>query len=66
MCYHADGPEGQQVVISLAIAPGVPAGVLALLQDEHFTTEIHLFKAYKAEEGGGSILKEHYTYYFTH
>lgn len=50
-CYHADGPEGQQVVVLLAVAPGVPAGVLALLQDEHLTAEVHLLEAYKAEGG---------------
>lgn len=50
--YHADRPEGQQVVILLAVAPGVPTGVLSLLQDEHLTTEVHLFKAHKAEEEG--------------
>ncbi len=49
--YHADGSEGQQVVVLLAVAPGVPAGVLALLQDEHLTAEVHLLKAHKAEEG---------------
>lgn len=49
--YHADGPEGQQVVVLLAITPGVPAGVLALLQDEHFTREVYLLKAHKAGEG---------------
>lgn len=48
--YHADGPEGQQVVVLLAVAPGVPAGVLALLQDEHLPTEVYLLEAYKAEE----------------
>lgn len=48
--YHADRPEGQQVVIPLAVAPGVPTGVLALLQDEHLTTEVHLLIAHEAEK----------------
>lgn len=47
--YHANGPKGQQVVVLLAIAPGVPARILALLQDEHVTAEVHLLKANKAE-----------------
>lgn len=50
--YHEDRPDGQQVVVLLAVAPGVPAGVLALLQDEHLTTEVYLLKAHKAEGGG--------------
>ena len=49
--YHADGPEGQQVVVLLAVAPRVPAGVLALLQDEHLSAEVHLLIAHEAEEG---------------
>lgn len=48
--YHANGPEGQQVVILLAIAPGVPARILALLQDEHVTAEVHLLKTNEAEK----------------
>lgn len=49
--YHADRPEGQQVVVPLAVAPGVPAGVLSLLQNEHLTTEVHLLKAHEAGVG---------------
>lgn len=56
--YHADRPEGQQVVILLAVGPGVPAGILALLQDEHLTTEVYLLKAHKAEEGRKGHMKE--------
>lgn len=48
--YHANGPERQQVVVLLAVAPGVPARVLALLQNEHLATEVYLLKANKAEE----------------
>lgn len=59
--YHADRPEGQQVVVPLAVAPGIPTGVLALLQDEHLTAEVHLLitneaekrkKSYKRSGGG--------------
>lgn len=46
--YHSDRPEGQQVVILLAVAPGIPAGVLSLLQDVHLTTEVHLLESHKA------------------
>ena len=49
--YHADRPEGQQVVVLLAVAPRVPARVLSLLQDEHLSTEVHLLKAHKTEVG---------------
>ena len=44
--YHFDGPEGEQVVVLLAVAPGVPAGVLSLLQDVHLTAEVHLLEAH--------------------
>lgn len=46
--YHSDRPEGQQVVIPLAVAPGVPAGILALLQNVHLTAEVHLLKSNEA------------------
>ena len=46
--YHPHGPEGQQVVVLLAVAPGVPAGVLSLLQDVHLTTEVHLLETHEA------------------
>ena len=46
--YHADGPKGQQVVVLLAVAPGVPARILSLLQDVHLTAEVHLLVAHKA------------------
>ena len=50
LLYHPDGPEGQQVVVLLAVAPGVPARILSLLQDVHLTTEVHLLKAHEAAE----------------
>lgn len=43
--YHADRPEGQQVVVPLAVAPRVPTRILSLLQDVHLTTEVHLLEA---------------------
>lgn len=47
MCfYHFDGPERQQVVVLLAVAPGVPARILALLQDVHLAAEVHLLEAH--------------------
>lgn len=44
--YHFDGPERQQVVVLLAVAPGVPARILALLQDVHLAAEVHLLEAH--------------------
>lgn len=48
--YHSDGPEGQQVIVLLAVAPGVPAGILSLLQDVHLTAEVHLLEAHEAAD----------------
>lgn len=48
--YHSHRPEGQQVVVPLAVAPGVPARILSLLQDVHLTTEVHLLKAHESAE----------------
>lgn len=45
--YHFDRPEGQQVVVLLAVAPGVPTRILSLLQDVHLATEVHLLKAHE-------------------
>lgn len=56
--YHADWPEGQQVVVLLTVAPGVPAGILALLQDEHLSAEVHLFEAHEAEDGREGAMDE--------
>lgn len=50
-CYHADRSEGKQVVVFLTVAPGVPARVFALLQNEHLTPQVHLLKAHIAETG---------------
>ena len=49
--YHADGPEGHEAVAAVGVAPGVPARILSLLQDEHLPTEVSLLKGDKAEEG---------------
>lgn len=48
--YHSDRPEGQQVVVPLTVAPGVPAGVLSLFQDVHLTAEVHLLESHEAVE----------------
>lgn len=56
--YHSHRSKGQQVVILLTVTPGVPARILSSLQNEHFSTEVHLFKAHKAEEKINSKEKE--------
>lgn len=45
--HHSDGPKRQQVVVLLAVAPGVPARIIALLQDVHLSTEVHLLPTHK-------------------
>ena len=50
--YHADGPEGHEAVAAVGVAPGIPARILSLLQDEHLPTEVSLLKGNKAGEGG--------------
>ncbi|KAG7231778.1 hypothetical protein INR49_010383 [Caranx melampygus] len=50
--YHADGPEGHEAVAAVGVAPGIPARILSLLQDEHLPTEVSLLKGDKAGEGG--------------
>lgn len=45
-----DRSEGEQIVIPLAVAPAVPARILAFLQDVHLTTEVHLLKTNKATD----------------
>ena len=50
--HHADGPEGQEAVAAIGVAPGIPARILSLLQDEHLPTEVCLLKGNKAREGG--------------
>ncbi len=64
--YHSDRSEGQQVVVPVAVAPAVPAGVLALLQDVHLSAEVHLLPTHptKKERNGGSV-KRHY-WWVTH
>ena len=52
MAHHADGPEGHEAVAAVRVAPGIPARILALLQDEHLPTEVSLLKGNKAGEGG--------------
>lgn len=55
--YHSDGSEGHHVVVLHAVAPGVPAGVLSLLQDVHLTAEVHLLVADEAVKQIGKRLK---------
>lgn len=50
--HHADGPEGHEAVTAVGVAPGIPARILSLLQDEHLPTEVSLLKGNKAGEGG--------------
>lgn len=50
--YHADGPEGHEAVAAVGVAPGIPARILSLFQDEHLPTEVSLLKGNKAGEGG--------------
>lgn len=54
--HHADGPEGQQVVVFLAVAPRVPTGELSLLQNVVFATEVHLLEAHKAIQDRKTVL----------
>lgn len=49
--HHADGPEGHEAVAAVGVAPGVPARILSLLQDEHLPTEVSLLKGNKAAGG---------------
>ncbi len=48
--YHADGSEGHETITAVAVWPGVPARILALLQDEHLATEVSLLEGNKAED----------------
>ncbi len=48
--YHSDRSEGQQVVVPVAVAPAVPAGVLALLQDVHLSAEVHLLPTHPTKK----------------
>lgn len=57
--YHADGPEGHEAVASVGVAPGIPARILSLLQDEHLATEVGLLKSNKARAGGAGIGVKH-------
>lgn len=50
--YHSDGPEGHEAVAAVGVAPGIPARILSLLQDEHLPTEVSLLKGNKAGERG--------------
>lgn len=42
--HHPDGSEGHEPVAAVAAGPGVPAWVLALLQDKHLPPEVGLLK----------------------
>lgn len=42
--HHPDGSEGHEPVATVAAGPGVPARVLAFLQDEHLPPEVGLLK----------------------
>lgn len=42
--HHPDGPEGHEPVTAVTAGPGVPAWVLALLQDKHLPLEAGLLK----------------------
>ena len=56
MTHHADGPDGHHAVTPVAVGPGIPAGVLSLLQHEHLSAHVlHLIThpAGEEEEGGG-------------
>lgn len=43
--YHADGPDRHEAVTPVAVGPGVPAGILSLLQYEHLTSHVLLLVA---------------------
>lgn len=45
--HHSDGSERKQVIVLLAVAPGIPTRILALLQNVHLSAEVHLLKAHK-------------------
>lgn len=51
--HHADGPEGHEAVAAVGVAPGIPARILSLLQDEHLPTEVSLLIGNKAGGEGG-------------
>lgn len=40
--HHFDGPDRHEAVTPVAVGPGVPAGVLSLLQYEHLTSQVLL------------------------
>lgn len=50
--YHADGPQRHEAVAAVRVAPGVPARILPLLQDEHLAAEVGLLEGNEAGEGG--------------
>lgn len=51
--HHSDGTHGHEAVAPVAAGPGVPARVLALLQDEHLPTHVGLLVGHPAGERGG-------------
>ena len=40
MTHHADGPDGHHAVTPVAVGPGIPTGVLSLLQHEHLSAHV--------------------------
>lgn len=56
--HHSDGTHGHEAVAAVAAGPGVPARVLALLQDEHLPTHVGLFVGHPAGDGQGMAHQE--------
>ncbi len=50
MTYHSDGPDRHNAVTPVAVGPGVPAGILSLLQNEHLTSHVLLLISHPARE----------------
>lgn len=50
--YHVDGPERHEAIAAVRVAPGVPARILSLFQDEHLPTEVGLLEGNKAGRRG--------------
>lgn len=46
--HHTDGSDRHEAVAPVAVGPGVPAGILALLQDEHLTIHVLLLITHPA------------------
>lgn len=50
--YHSNGSDWHHAVTPVAVGPGIPAGVLSLLQHEHLTSHILLLVTHPAEQIG--------------